>query len=484
MRLIKHSIYNLLGLGLPLVVAVFSIPLLIKGLGDARFGLLTLIWALVSYFGLFDLGLGRALTQELASILDGPKHKYSGQVVVTSLILMLALGFFASGIIFMFAPIGMRYIKSILDYQEAINSVYIISVGMPFILLTSGFRGILEAKHHFGIINAIRLPMGIFTFLGPLLVVLYFDSSLEMIALVLVVGRILACIIHGWYAWLAVSSFHGKLSFNKKLLKPLCFSGGWMTVSNVISPLMGYVDRFIIGFTISAAAVAFYTTPQEIVTKLWIIPGALTAVLFPTFASQIFKNKAEVRRIFYLSINIIFLSVTPIALCLILFSNEILSIWINKNFASNSQIYLKIFAIGILINCMAHIPYTLIQGTGNSKITAQFHLIQAPIYFGLLWLLTMKYGVLGASIAWLLRMLFDAVMMFVGSYRLMKWPISDLIKSNFVLYSFVITPVIVGGIYFDLSLTLRLFVEILLVISSLFLLFGIVSKHHANQIKY
>ena len=67
-KLIRHSTYNLLGLGLPLLIAVFTIPVLIKDLGDARFGLLTLIWAVVGYFGLFDLGLGRAMTQQLAVV--------------------------------------------------------------------------------------------------------------------------------------------------------------------------------------------------------------------------------------------------------------------------------------------------------------------------------------------------------------------------------------------------------------------------------
>jgi hypothetical protein len=50
MKLLKHSVYNLLGLGLglglPLIAAVFTIPRLIEDLGESRFGILTIIWAL------------------------------------------------------------------------------------------------------------------------------------------------------------------------------------------------------------------------------------------------------------------------------------------------------------------------------------------------------------------------------------------------------------------------------------------------------
>jgi len=69
LKILRHSFLNLIGLAAPLALALFAIPVLLEGLGAARFGLLTLIWALVSYFGLFDLGLGRALTMQLAVVL-------------------------------------------------------------------------------------------------------------------------------------------------------------------------------------------------------------------------------------------------------------------------------------------------------------------------------------------------------------------------------------------------------------------------------
>jgi len=87
-KLIRHSVYNLLGLGLPLLTAVFSIPVLIRELGDARFGLLTLIWAIVSYLSLFDLGLGRALTQHLAVMLEGKERRRVGALVATAIVVI------------------------------------------------------------------------------------------------------------------------------------------------------------------------------------------------------------------------------------------------------------------------------------------------------------------------------------------------------------------------------------------------------------
>lgn len=410
--LIKNTLYNLIGLGTPLLAAIVSIPMLINALGTERFGLLTLIWAVVSYFGLFDLGLGRAMTQQLAVVFAKNENNRIGPLVATATVLMGALGVIAGILMASLAPWGVSLIHGVPNKQEAINAVYAMALAMPAIVLTSGFRGILEAKHAFGIINLIRLPMGLFTFLGPLAVVIYAEPRLDWIAAVLATGRIFACVVHAWYAWRALPSNHGSLKVNANLLKPLYISGGWMTVSNIISPFMGYVDRFIIGGILSASAVAYYTTPQELVTKLWIVPGALTAVLFPTFAMQMAQRDEQTWTLFKKSTFWLFVALLPVTMILVLFANELLSLWINPEFASHSAILLQIFAVGILINCMAHVPFTLIQSAGAQRLTALIHTVELPFFLGALWWLTLTYGVIGAAIAWIIRTIVDAVLMF------------------------------------------------------------------------
>src|SRR6266481_8672799 len=90
--LARNVIWNLIGNGAPMFVAVFSIPILIHGLGKDRFGVLALAWALIGYASLFDLGLGRALTQLVAKKLGAGEDREVPTLVWTSLLLMLLLG--------------------------------------------------------------------------------------------------------------------------------------------------------------------------------------------------------------------------------------------------------------------------------------------------------------------------------------------------------------------------------------------------------
>src|SRR5579859_2241766 len=86
--LARNAVWNLLGSGAPMVVAVVCIPILIRGLGKERFGVLTLAWILISYAGLFDLGLGRALTQLVARKLGARDEREIPALAWTSLLLM------------------------------------------------------------------------------------------------------------------------------------------------------------------------------------------------------------------------------------------------------------------------------------------------------------------------------------------------------------------------------------------------------------
>jgi hypothetical protein len=54
MSLKRNIVWNLAGTGLPLLVGALTIPYLPRTTGVEAFGVLTLVWALIGYFSLFD----------------------------------------------------------------------------------------------------------------------------------------------------------------------------------------------------------------------------------------------------------------------------------------------------------------------------------------------------------------------------------------------------------------------------------------------
>lgn len=463
MKLLRHTVFNLIGLGAPLLVAVGTIPVLIHELGPSRFGLLTLIWAVVSYFGLFDLGLGRALTQQLAVVIDNNEPKKVGPLVATATALMAMLGGLAGVMMAAAASWGVDLVHDVPDRHEAVNAVYAMALAMPFIVLTSGFRGILEARHAFGIVNLIRLPMGLFTFLGPLAVVLYSASPrLDWIAWVLVAGRVIACLIHAYFAWHVLPKERSALIFRIDLLRPLCISGGWMTVSNIVGPLMGYLDRFVVGAFASAQALAYYATPQELISKLSIVPSALMAVLFPKLAQISTNFSKETIEMLERAAFLITALCMPAFLLIALFSSEILTVWIDLQFAQSTAQILALMASGMLINSISFIPLTWLQATNHSKNVALIHVIELPLFCLLLWGGLSWFGVMGAAMAWVIRILVDCCLLWLAlaglDNRLAK------VSKKYMFQSVILGCLIYTATLMNFSIASRVIIIILVVV--------------------
>lgn len=433
MKLARHTFFNLLGLGVPLLFALVSIPALVQALGPERFGLLTLIWAVTSYFGLFDLGLGRALTQQLAAVDSSGTDAINERVLSlcwTAMLLMLALGAIGGGLLAVVAPFGMSFLDGISDPVDALHSVWWMAVGIPFIVSTAGLRGILEARGAFGIINLIRIPLGAWTFIGPWFSLIVWGPDLEQIAMMLVCGRLLAFFVHAWVVMHLVSELQAAPKLDRLWLQPLCVSGGWMTVSNVVSPFMGYVDRFIIAAMVSSVAVTYYVTPLELAIKLSIFPAAITAVLFPSISGLLVRSGAVVWSLCEEALAWLLISMVITALPIAVFAPELLALWVGAEMAQHSAVLLQLFCIGMTVNCLAHIPFTLLQGTSESRSTALIHCAELPIFLLALWIFVSVAGVRGAAFAWLIRICVDAGALFLVSARQLDMRIGQLATTS------------------------------------------------------
>jgi O-antigen/teichoic acid export membrane protein len=419
--LARNVIWNLIGNGAPMIVAVFSIPILIRELGKDRFGVLALAWALIGYVSLFDLGLGRALTQLVAKKLGAGEDREVPTLVWTSLVLMLVLGLAGALAVVLLSPwLVHRALNVPVALQpETLRSFYLLGLSIPVVISTAGLRGILEAYQRFGMINALRIPMGVYSFASPLLV-LPFSKSLFPVVAVLVVGRLIACAAHLLLCLRIVPELRSRISWQGAAAGPLLRFGGWMTVSNIVSPLMLTLDRFLIGALVSMAAVAYYATPFEVVTKLLIIPGSLVAVMFPAFSTSFAHDRNRTAILYGRCVKYVFLILFPAVVLIVGLARSGLTLWLGPDFAQHSFRVLQWLAVGVLINSLAHIPFALVQGAGRPDLTAKLHMIELPAYLLTLWWLIGARGVEGAAMAWTARMGVDALVLFWMTQRFFR----------------------------------------------------------------
>lgn len=421
MSIRRNALWNLLGAGAPLILGAATIPYLINAVGIELVGLLTLIWALIGYFSLFDLGLSRALTQQLAATRSSGCLSELPTLMKTGVFLTALTGTIGGAVLAVLAfPLSYKWlaVSDALQRDTAV-ALLIAAFGIPLATLTNGLRGALEAYGEFKTVNIQRLALGVSNFALPAISAHIYGASLTMMVLALVAGRLVILGTHIYYTSTLIPFEWRTAKVEPASRKKLYSFGLWMTVSNIVSPLIVYVDRFFIAALITANVVAYYTIPHEIILRVLIIPGALTAALFPQLASLFFENTRDAMRLYYKCLKAVSAIMLPVVTLMILGADWGLTLWLGVEFSKSATPVFTVLSVGLLFNAIAQVPFAALQAAGNAKVTAIIHLIELLLYIPGLYFALSLFGLIGAAYICAIRYGLDAIMLISSMERIL-----------------------------------------------------------------
>lgn len=196
--------------------------------------------------------------------------------------------------------------------------------------------------------------------------------------------------------------------------------GLWVTVSNIISPMMVYMDRFAISHFGNLSEVAYYSTPFDLIARLLFINNSVSSVMFPTLSAAHSTDPAAMKGISRQNFLIVFGLFAPIIIVVLLFAQPLMTLWVGAAFAARSSVILQILSVGIFINALSSVGFSTLQAMRRADLTAKFHIVELPFYFLLLVVLVKQYGITGAAIAWLIRVSVDMALLYYASWHL-RW---------------------------------------------------------------
>lgn len=417
-RIVRSAIFNLVGQALPALAALVAVRQIVSGLGVDRFGVLAIAWAAVGYAGLFDFGTGRALTRLLASRPGEPDEGVSS-LIWTALAFMGASGVVMGAAVHAFAA----ELANVLAHAsaglvpEVASAVRVIAMMVPVTILTSGTRGILEAQHRFGLLNAITVPGTLATYLVPLLVLPLSPTLPAVLGGLLAVRVALLAAVFVAAIITTPPMRHPRLQGGHVM--PLLTFGGWASVTNVVSPAIVQADRLLLGGLSSLASLGYYAVPAEVIARGAILPGSVSQVLFPAFAETYAGEPERAARLLASGVKAILGLLLPVVLVGMVVAPEALSLWLGAETARHSTTTARILLVAFFLNSLAFPQFVLIQAAGRPRTAALIHLCELPLHLAVAWLLIRHFGAAGAATATLLRNTVDSVAMSVAARRLL-----------------------------------------------------------------
>lgn len=406
-------LWNIFGNIGPLFIALFCIPYLYRH-GTAEYlGYLTIIWAAIGYTGLFDFGLSRALHYFAACSKSDRTISLYGSILKSSL--------FSVTVSVVIAAIVLPFRDEILHNfkfgnADQARALTVIILSLPVFLVSNLVRASLEGLEQFRDANIFKFICYSSLFLCPSLLLFLGDTTLFHVCIFYAAVRLVA----GFYAVLKLRPHiregwtNGILRIPVPMQRIVAF-GGWATVSSTISPLMVYGDRFVLAYFTGASSIAIYAILQEFIGKTILFSSSYVATFQPRM-SYLAKSDAkalyrhETRNVIHLSIFIYLGS--------LLAAPFFVAVWLGVSIGEVALLSV-VMSIGFFFNSVAQAPHAFLLARAQPRRVAYAHVVEALLYFPLLVVATMHYGVIGAALAGMARMIFD--------YGILTWQARRLI---------------------------------------------------------
>jgi O-antigen/teichoic acid export membrane protein len=414
-----NALLTLFSRVVPFVIAVVAIPIAIRGLGVERFGILSLVWALLAQLTFFDFGFGRACTVLVAAAAGRREDRTCGRLVWTALHVQTVLGVLAAGVVFVAAP----WLVELVDLRgsmagEAAATFRIAGASLPFLIGMLGMRGGLEGVQRFDAVSVIEALTKSSLLMLPAAGAVA-GWTLPTIALALVVTQVAGFAAYLLACRACLPGFRREWRFSRADVSSLTGFGKWIALTSLIGPLMTYADRWFIGSLLGVAAVTYYTTPFDLIFRVSVISESVIGALFPALSTfYAMKRRDSAARAAGVATKFVLLVVGLIGSAVILLSKDLLAIWLGADFARQSGTVLQLLTLGLIINSVARIPYATVQAVGRPDVTAKFHLAELPAYIGMLAFGIRLFGLAGAALAWTIRVALDGALLFAAERRL------------------------------------------------------------------
>lgn len=406
--LTRSTAINIAGAVLPGIVLIISTPLYLRFIGTDRYGILSIIWLLLGYFGAFDLGVGRAAANQIARMQHSPTQDRSA-LFWTALCISFFFGTIGGGIVFFLGNSILTHLFHLTGplRVEAKVALPWIALSLPLVTVISLLNGALEGRQAFLELNVGQSTGLIFSQIIPLVMASLGKESLDWLVAGALLGRFLGALILFIYCRRHVPILSIP-EYRSDYIRPLFHYGMAITISNIVNPLLTVFDRFAVGAMKGMTAVTLYTVPFRLVNYLSVFPRSLTTALFPKYASV---SPKKAHYLLLQAITTISVVMTPIVLIGITFMPIFLSIWVGKDFSGKATTTALILLGGIWVNSIAYAPSSYLQARGRPDITARFHLLELIPYMATLWILVSQMGVLGAAWSWTARVTADAILL-------------------------------------------------------------------------
>ncbi|MEI7675940.1 MAG: oligosaccharide flippase family protein [Bacteroidales bacterium] len=383
-NLIFNSLSGVTQTIVTMLLTLVSVPLFINKLGFEFYGVFAILSVIGNLNLLANLGLNSSL---IVYISKQGKCKESDYDIIVSLMIMFFL------LCILLCTLILFEHKIIINILRIPEKYYIISIVLfrcmvianSLLFLGQIFSAIIDAHQKIYITNFFQFIYSLF-YWGGLIVVVYFNSSLKNIGIVIVLAATI------WFILILIfaTRLWGKLDFNGlseniiRIAKKNALYGSKIYSAGLLSFAFEPLSKILLSNFIGVQAVAFFDVSLKIRGQITAIFGKIFQPLFPFIASQK-ENKELSVKLNDISSKI-FLLVVPCAVLIIFTFKVLLKLWIGDNNIDDLYLFVTFMSVALLLFSPPLMPiYMFLMATNRANKCVNMQLsaviVNAVIFF-------------------------------------------------------------------------------------------------------
>lgn len=381
------------------------IPVYIKFLGIESYGLIGFFASFQSLLALLDLGLGAAISRELArlSVDQGNASQMRSMLRTLELIYWSVSGALAI-LIFLLAPwLANHWLQmDLLTVNQARHAIILMGLTFaarwPFAL----YSGVLLGLQRQVLFNAVKVILETVRNAGAAIVLWLVSASLDVFLLWQLLIAALASLAIAGAAWYAMPEAENKPRFELSALRSIWEFAAGLTGIAVTVVVLTQIDKLVLSRMLSLKEFGYYALAWSVAGGLGQLISPVFSAFYPRLTQAILQTDENlIRKIYHQGCQLMSLVIVPVALTLAFFSSEILQIWTqNPDIAKNAHLILSIVIVGTMLNGLMNMPYALQLAYGWTGLAFKANLIAICLLVPLVIVGAGRFGAVGAASVW------------------------------------------------------------------------------------
>jgi O-antigen/teichoic acid export membrane protein len=404
----RNTLITIGGTAASIAVTLVTVPLYIKAIGLERYGVLAVVWTILAYFGLVELGVSGAMVQRLARGMLSPRQRIT--LYWTGFTMNALMGLIGGALLWLsFNALMTMMSFSTVEVEIEIRSAGVLVAALIVVMtLRSVNNSVLYGAERFVTATVLSTLETVASAIAPLAVAIFASANIYCLIAAILAVRTLFLVASFVVMIPSLPGFRlarGHMSQARDLLS----IGFWFWLAGLIAPLMTYFDRFLIGSVVGVAQLPYYSVPQTILQQSSHIPRALGSVLFPRFSAM--KDDATAAKLAIKAMEAMSFAVTPISVILILTVQPMLATWLSEDFAEKSYVVAVVLMFSLLPSAISRVIASQLNGRNRPDLVVKVLLVEIVPYGIGLYVLSRSFGLLGVAIMWTLRVTVDTLLL-------------------------------------------------------------------------